>query len=186
LALEVACNDDNGIRVEPSTKDLKALINMKRQKYDVSNDLRKLLEATLKEICFACEVKTAFRYNDQNERRMTGELLSELRATVNRKCSDLKGDPIFSQLEGSNLIATVGSHDNSESITGGDIDVALGDIFALEKFFYVPTASVTLKQKARLRANIRSLVNVEVRNSIGNDPEMTRRLIFLMRWHEPG
>jgi hypothetical protein len=42
----------------------------------------------------------------------TGELLSNLRATVNSKCPALKGHPAFSNLEGSNLIATVGSHDN--------------------------------------------------------------------------
>jgi hypothetical protein len=134
-ALEVTCDDYNGIMIEPSPEVLAALIAAKRQRYDVSNDLRKLLEATLKEICFACEVKLAFRYNDQNERRMSGELLSELRSTVNYKCAELKGDSVFAQLEGSNLIATVGSHDNSESITGGDIDVALGDIATLDKLF---------------------------------------------------
>jgi hypothetical protein len=38
-------------------------------------------------------------------------------------------------LEGSNLIATVGSHDNAETITGGDIDVSLSDIETLAKLF---------------------------------------------------
>jgi hypothetical protein len=135
ITFEVTCDDDNGIQIEPNTKDLKALILTKRAKYDVSNDLRKLLEATLKEICFACEVKLAFRYNDQNERRMSGELLSELRSTINQKCAELKGNSIFSQLEGSNLVATIGSHHNPEAITGGDIDVALVDIEKLAQLF---------------------------------------------------
>jgi hypothetical protein len=135
LAKEVICDAENGIQIEPSANDLIALIAAKRQKFDVSNDLRKILEATLKEICCALEVKMAFRYNDQNERRMSGELMSELRATVNRKCAKLKGHEIFSHLEGSNLIATLGSHDNPETITGGDIDVALGDIAKLRSLF---------------------------------------------------
>jgi hypothetical protein len=82
------------------------------------------------------EAKVAFRFNDENERRMSGELLSELRGTVNRKCQSLKGHAIFSQLEASNLVATVGSHDSPASvITGGDIDVALGDIDTLVSLF---------------------------------------------------
>ena len=67
---------------------------------------------------------------------MSGDLLSELRATVNRKCPPLKGQAKFANLEGSNLVVTVGSHDNpAETITGGDIDVALADIAALTYHF---------------------------------------------------
>jgi hypothetical protein len=135
LTHEVVYDDENGIQIEPSPKTIRALIDVKRRSYDVSNDLRKLLEATLKEICHNLEVKTAFRFNDQNERRMSGELLSELRSTINRKCSSLKGHRIFPDLEGSNLVVTIGSHDNPEKIAGGDIDVALGDIDTLNGFF---------------------------------------------------
>jgi DNA repair exonuclease SbcCD ATPase subunit len=136
LFREVEWDADNGIQLSPSAADLKALIEEKRKKHDVSNDIRKLLEASLKEICYALEVKVAFRFNEENERRMSGELLSELRATVNRKCPPLKGHASFANLEGSNLIVTVGSHDNpAETITGGDIDVALGDIGALTDHF---------------------------------------------------
>ena len=127
---------ENGILLSPSASDLRELIAEKRKKYDVSNDIRILLEASLKEICRALEVKMAFRFNDENERRMSGQLLSELRATLNRKCPPLKGHKAFSNLEGSNLVATVGSHDNpSETITGGDIDVALADIDDLTDLF---------------------------------------------------
>jgi hypothetical protein len=41
----------------------------KRKEHDVANDIRKLLEASLKEICHALEVKLPFRFNDENERR---------------------------------------------------------------------------------------------------------------------
>ncbi len=136
LFREVEWDPENGIQLMPSAADLRALIEEKRKKHDVSNDIRKLLEASLKEICHALEVKVAFRYNDENEHRMTGELLSELRATVNRKCPPLKGHGSFANLEGSNLIITVGSHDNpAATITGGDIDVALADIAAVTGHF---------------------------------------------------
>ena len=136
LINEVVWDEANGIQIEPSPKDLIALIAMKRKKkVDVSNDLRKLLEATLKEICHSCKVKMDFRYNDQNERRMNGELLSELKSTINRRSAELKDNKIFSNLEGSNLVATVGSHDNAEKITEGDIDIALSDIMQLRGLF---------------------------------------------------
>ena len=136
LFKEVEWDADNGIQLSPSAADLKALIEEKRKKHDVSNDIRKLLEASLKEICHALEVKLAFRFNDENERRTSGELLSDLRATVNRKCPQLKGHASFANLDGSNLIVTVGSHDNpAETITSGDIDVALADIATLTDHF---------------------------------------------------
>jgi DNA repair exonuclease SbcCD ATPase subunit len=135
LVHEVVSDDENGIQIEPSAKDIGSLIDLKRQRFDVSNDLRKLLEATLKEICLNLEVKMAFRFNDQNERRMNGELLNELRSTINRKCASLKDHRIFSNLEGSNLVITIGSHDNPEAIAGGDIDVALADIAMLRELF---------------------------------------------------
>ena len=120
LFKEVHSDDENGICLEQSAKSFRALINEKRLKHDVSNDLRKLMEATLKEISFALGVKVAFRFNDLNERRMSGELLSALRSTLNKHSPDLAKNPIFSNLNGSSLIATVGSHDNSQPITGGD------------------------------------------------------------------
>jgi recombinational DNA repair ATPase RecF len=136
LFKEAKWDAENGVRLSGSAGDLREVIAEKRKKYDVSNDVRKLLEASLKEICQALEVKMAFRSNDENERRMSGELLSELRATVNRKCSSLKSHPSFAQLEGSNLTATVGSHNNpGEVISSGDIDVALSDIAALTGLF---------------------------------------------------
>jgi hypothetical protein len=136
LLKEMTWDETNGAQIDNSAKDIRDLIELKRKKgVDVSNDLRKLTEATLKELAFALEVKMAFRYNEQNEQRMTGELLSELRSTVNRKSSALKGHQVFANLDASSLIATVGSHDNSKSIVGADIDVALADIDELNKLF---------------------------------------------------
>jgi DNA repair exonuclease SbcCD ATPase subunit len=136
LFKEATWDDENGIQLSASAADLRELIAEKRKKYDVSNDIRKLLEASLKEICHALEVKVPFRFNDDNERRMSGEFLSELRATANRKSVSLKGHASFSNLDASSLVANVGSHDNpGETIAGGDIDVALADIAALTDLF---------------------------------------------------
>jgi len=136
LFKEVDWDSENGVLLKPSAEDLKALIQLKRSKKDdVSNDLRRLLESTLKEISFALETRVPFRYNDQNERRTSGELLSDLKATVNRKSPGLKKHAIFPSLEGSNLVVNIGSHDNPEPISGGDVDVALNDIETLEKLF---------------------------------------------------
>jgi DNA repair exonuclease SbcCD ATPase subunit len=140
LFKDVEWSAENGVQLTKSAADLREFIEEKRKKFDVSNDVRKLLEASLKEICYALEVRVPFRFNDDNEQRMSGELLSDLRATVNRKSPSLKGHAAFSNLEGSNLIATVGSHDNpGETISSGDIDVALADIDALIDLFRCKT-----------------------------------------------
>jgi len=139
---------DNGIRIAPTPADWKELIAEKRKKYDVSNDIRKLLESYLKELALALEVNVPFRFNDENEHRMSGELLGALKSTINEKSPSLKSNPIFSQLEGSNLVVTIGSHDNpSNNITGGDIDVALNDIDTLVSLFSCPDCNRPVEVK---------------------------------------
>ncbi|MBK5924777.1 hypothetical protein CCR90_13565 [Rhodovulum sulfidophilum] len=132
---ELSSDKSNGILLENSPSTLRELINLKRDKEDVTNDLRKLLEAILKQICYALEVKLAFRFNDINEKRMPEELLSQLRATLKAKTPDLANHPVFSDLAGSTLIANLDSHDNQEKIVGGDIDVILEDIDTLIGLF---------------------------------------------------
>lgn len=136
LLKEVDWSADNGIQLRPAPRDLRALIDLKRlQHHDVANDVRTLLEAILKEVCYELGVKVAFRYNDRNEERMVGELLSELRGTLNRKASGVKDDPILAHLETSNLLGTKGSHDRPKEVSKGDIDVALDDVGKFEALF---------------------------------------------------
>lgn len=132
---EVRSNDTNGILLEDSPSTLKALIEQKKGKEDVTNDLRKLLELVLKNICHVLEVKVAFRFNDINEKRMADELLSQLRSTLKEKSPDLLETQIFSDLAGSALIANLISHDNPDKIVGEDIDVLLEDIEKLVALF---------------------------------------------------
>ena len=66
-------------------------------------------------------MKVAFRYNEINEQRMSQELLSELRSTLNKKCVTLRG-PLAGPcpgLEASVLVTNVGSHDRPDMISDG-------------------------------------------------------------------
>jgi DNA-directed RNA polymerase subunit RPC12/RpoP len=136
LLKEVDWSAENGIQLRSAPEDLRALIDLKRsQGHDAANDVRTLLEAILKEVCYALEVKVAFRYNDRNEERMVGEVLSELRNTLNRKAPGVKDAPILVHLETSNLLGTKGSHDRPKEVSKGDIDVALEDVRRFEALF---------------------------------------------------
>ncbi|UWQ09682.1 AAA family ATPase [Aliiroseovarius crassostreae] len=132
---EVSADNENGILLENSPATMRALIDQKKGKEDVTNDLRKLLEAILKDVCYALEVKVAFRFNEVNEKRMPEELLSQLRSTLKEKSPDLAKDAVFAELAGSTLIANLDSHDNPEKVVGGDIDVLLEDIDKLVNLF---------------------------------------------------
>lgn len=128
-------DSENGIMLDDSPATFRALIEKKRGKHDVTNDLRKLLESLLKLICHALQVRVAFRYNDVNEKRMPDELLSQLRSTLKSKSRATSELPIFSDLAGSALIANLDSHDNPDPISNEDVDVLLEDIEKLTSLF---------------------------------------------------
>ena len=132
---EIRSDNANGILLENSPSTLKEIIEQKKGKEDEYNDLRKLLELVLKDICVNLEVKVAFRLNDINEKRMSGELISALRSTLKDKSPDLLNRKIFSDLLGSGLIANLVSHDNADKIVSEDIDVLLEDIEKLVTLF---------------------------------------------------
>lgn len=132
---EVRADGPNGIVLDDSPASLKEIIAQKKGKDDVTNDLRKLLEMVLKEICASLEVKVAFRFNELNEKRMADELINQLRSTLGDKSPDLKNHAVFSDLAGSTLVANLVSHDNTDKIVGEDIDVLLEDIEKLAALF---------------------------------------------------
>jgi RecF/RecN/SMC family protein len=101
-----------------------------------ANELRTCLERILKEVAAALEVKVAFRFNDENERRMSGELISELRSTLKRKSTDTLSEPIFARLEVCALVATAGSHDSGPVLSSGDIAATCEDILKLNEIFF--------------------------------------------------
>lgn len=133
---QVRFDSDNGSTIQDSGASQEEFIVQKRKKHDVSNDLRKYLEQSLKDICYNLEAKVPFLYNDRNELRMSDELLAALRRSVKEhKCTEVLEKDIFTKLDGSILITNRASHDSSNAINDGDIEVALGDIKNLRELF---------------------------------------------------
>jgi len=127
---------ENGVELKKPIIEQRELIEYKMNEgLPVGNDLRILLEDILKQICCNLEVKLAFRYDDTNEDRMCGELLSELRGTLNKKNKGIKDDPIFKTIESSIFVTSKASHDSNVEIAPGDIEVVLENINRLENVF---------------------------------------------------
>jgi len=124
------------IQIKGSARSLKEQIVHKKEAGTLTpNELRTCLERILKEISLALEVKMAFRYNDENERRMPGEMLSELRSTLKKKSPAILANPVFSSLQTCNLVATTGSHDSGPVLSSGDLEVSYEDTFKLDGLF---------------------------------------------------
>jgi hypothetical protein len=137
LAAELELTSGARLQFKKSPASLREEIERKKSDSTLSaNDLRTCLEKILKDICRALEIKVAFRCNDENERRMPGELISELRATLKRKSPGTLAEPIFSCLETCNLITTTGSHDSGPILSSGDIEVAYEYVFKLDELFF--------------------------------------------------
>jgi recombinational DNA repair ATPase RecF len=154
LFKEVLADDENGIMLHESPATIRALIEKKRGKHDVTNDLRKLLEFLLKQICHALQVRVAFRYNDVNEKRMPDELLSQLRSTLKSKSRPTSELPIFSDLAGSALIANLDSHDNPDPISDQDVDVLLEDVEKLAALFICNACDRPVRADAVIPAQV--------------------------------
>jgi len=73
-----------------------------------------------------------------NERRMIGEMLSELRSKLNREKCNVKDAPILDRLATSSLITTQSSHDSPPLQSKGDIQQVIKDIGEFESLFLCP------------------------------------------------
>lgn len=139
LIHEIEMAEGVGIRLKTPAKNMKqALAEKKAAGGLVPNEVRTLLERILKEICYHLEVKVAFCFNDKNERRMPGELLSQLRSTLTKKSPAFKGNPVFGKIETSSLIGTIGSHDSGPVLSPSELIVAFEDVMALDGLFLCP------------------------------------------------
>jgi recombinational DNA repair ATPase RecF len=137
LFSELELVSNSGIQLKTSSKDVKEQISSKQKDGTLTaNDLRTAMERTLKDIGLGLEVKMAFRFNDQNERRMPGELLSALRSTLRKKSPGTLANPVFSKLETCNLVATSGSHDSGPVLSSGDIATCCEDVLGFDEQFY--------------------------------------------------
>src|SRR6267142_436191 len=126
----------SGIRLKSSSRNVKDQISSKKKDGSLTaNELRTAMERILKDIGFGLEVKMAFRFNDQNERRMPGELLSELRSTLKKKSAGSLSNPAFSKLETCSLVTTTGSHDSGPVLSSGDVATCCEDLLNLDDQF---------------------------------------------------
>ena len=154
MLLETSWDDENGVLLKKSPSDFRQLVGEKlKRKEDIENDLRKLLELVLKEVCHNLEVKVAFQFNDENERRTPGELLSALQGTINKKCSSLKGHAVFGRITGSAFVTNIGSHDNTERLSPEDVQVVLEDINELDGLFRCPDCNVVASSERFIAAS---------------------------------
>lgn len=137
---DVSWSIEDGIHLKKSIVDIKERIDYKLNQgiLDVGNDLRKLLEQILKQTCFNLEARLKFRFNDDNEQRMVGELLSALRGKLNKEKCDIIDYPIFKRLGTSSLVTSRTSHDSPHFESRGDIDQVRKDIEEFENLFVCP------------------------------------------------
>jgi hypothetical protein len=137
---DVTWSIEDGIQFRESIVGIRESIErkVKVNDFDVGNDLRKLLEHILKQISFNLEVKMKYLPDGLNERRMIGEMLSELRSKLNRERCNLKDAPILDRLATSLLITTKSSHDSPPFQSKGDIQQVMKDIDEFEALFFCP------------------------------------------------
>ena len=137
---DVTWSIEDGIQFRESIEGIREKIErkVKVNDFDVGNDLRKLLEHILKQISFNLEVKMRYLPDGLNERRMIGEMISELRGKLNREKCNAKDAPILERLATSSLITTKSSHDSPPFQSKGDIQQVMKDIDEFESLFLCP------------------------------------------------
>jgi len=137
---DVTWSIEDGIQFRESIVGIRERIERKVKvgDFDVGNDLRKLLEHILKQISLSLEVKMKYLPDGLNERRMIGEMLSELRGKLNREKSNVNDAPILDRIATSSLITTKSSHDSPSFQSKGDIQQVMKDIDEFEGLFFCP------------------------------------------------
>lgn len=164
LINEIKWTEIKGTYLEESPSELKIQIEENILNGNIAflgNPIRKYLEQVLKKICSNLEVKLSFRYNDINEKRMPDEMLSELKAKINKYSTELKTKlPIIDRLTNSSLLGNLLSHDNPFNPKLGDLKAFWSDILEFEELFYCtdPTckrSDVSIKNYDSVLKNIR-------------------------------
>jgi len=138
IVTEMIWDYNKGASLEIPLTDLKKKIENKlkmSETSEVGNMIRKYLERLLKEICFNLEVKMRFLYNDQNETRMSNELLSELRGELKKRKCEIKDDPVLDRLSASLFIGSRASHDSPFNESIPDLKVFHDNVLELENLF---------------------------------------------------
>jgi hypothetical protein len=82
-------------------------------------------------------VQVKFRFNDKNEKRMSDELLNELKSKINKSAGeDLKSQVlIIDRVASSSILRNLLSHDNPFNPKLGDLKAFWADVQNLKKIF---------------------------------------------------
>jgi len=140
---EVYWDFNSGIRFKDIKYDPMENIGEKLAKGEkVGNELRTYLEAFLKDICIALEVKLAHRVGLENERRMIGEMFPALTSTLNKHKSNIQKNKAYKELEVSNFIVTCASHHNPDLLSTGDIEETIEKIKKFRNLFICPKGRI--------------------------------------------
>jgi len=81
------------------------------------------------------EVKVKFLFNEQNEKRMPRELLSELRSHLRKRIPEIKDAPVLDRLGDSKFVGDSTSHNSSFTESISDLQVFYKDVIELENLF---------------------------------------------------
>jgi len=135
---EVIWNYDQGVITRVPLTDLRDRIEKKISASEISglgNLMRQFLEQLLKDICLNLGVKLAFRYNDENENRMTNELLSGLKHALKERNCPIKDEKVFDRILNSNFLGDKTSHNSKFEESISDLKAFFFDIKELHANF---------------------------------------------------
>ncbi|MBK8945401.1 MAG: hypothetical protein IPM32_09045 [Ignavibacteriae bacterium] len=168
LINEIRWSNEKGTYLDQEPKELKEQIIYKLNNGivdNLGNSIRKYLEHLLKEICYNLEVKVGFRYNEVNEKRMSDELLNELKSKISKHSNDLKDKTeIIDRVANSAILGNLSSHDNPFNLSLGDLKAFWADVKELEKLFYCGNTEC----ERPITFNKYDDVNKKIRCSCGN------------------
>lgn len=137
---EVRWSDSDGTHIEAEPVELRSIIEKDLASGNVAilgNPMRIYLESSLKEICANLGVKVEFRFNELNEKRMSDELLSELKSKIKKSSDELHGRvQIIDRIINSNILGNLLSHNNPFSAKLGDLKAFWADFSEMEELFY--------------------------------------------------
>lgn len=113
----------------------------KKQETGLGNLIRRYAEKCLKELCYNLQVQVDFHYNDTNENRMLGVLLTSVMSRLKKKSSSLKDKFSSSKLASFTFITNKSSHDSNISENLNDLKVAYENISEFYNLFYCDICS---------------------------------------------
>lgn len=140
MVKELKWNLQDGTKIQEAPKDLGPAISKAIAEGNiesVGNDIRKYLERTLKYVAYNIGAKLAFKYNSDNEHRMSTELMNAFKSTIKKAKSNLKEkSELFDRLSDDAVFSNNYSHDNPMSSRQGDLESLWSDVLEFEKLIY--------------------------------------------------